>query len=361
MKRILTVIVILALIGSSTLLYFLSANTESAKPIINVVDETTQMTDKSNKPNNYLDHIMSGGPPKDGIPPIDEPKYESVSESDYLNKYDKVFVFESLEGVFIYPQRILVWHEIVNDTIDGEKVAITYCPLTGSTICYLGDVNHPNNTYGTSGSLLNSNLVMYDRETDSYIPQILGRGINGDLTDVILPTKPIVWANWEDVKNKYPEAKVLSTETGYFRDYNNDPYGTYLPDDERSYYYFGGPLFPVMNESSLFSEKKIVVGVKADNNVTALDPFLVKKEGLIQFDIGSLKAVAVYDNELKAVRVFSREYNNTLLDFTATENGFKDQLDNNWSYNTTELTPLTYFDVMWFAWYAYYPNTEVIK
>jgi len=364
MKKIITVVVIVALLGSSVLFYLLAqSNNTSTQP--DTQTDTVQTTGDISESDDLMKHITSGGPPKDGIPPIEDPVYESVSDSDYLNDYDKVFVYESNDGIYLYPQRILVWHEIVNDYIDDKQISITYCPLTGSAICYLGDAEHKDNTYGTSGKLLNSNLVMYDRSTDSYIPQILGEGINGDLNQVVLPTEPILWSDWIDAKRLYPNAKVLSKDTGFFRDYNSDPYGTYLPDDERSYYYFGGPFFPVMYADDTFSDKKTVVGVKSDNHVVALDPFLIKEVKVLQFDLGTTKAVAVYDERLKAVRVFSRELNGTLYDFKPSTEGFIDQNGQHWNYNgiheELQLIPLTYFDVMWFAWYAYYPDTEVIE
>ena len=360
MKKIVTIIIVVALLGSSPLFYILSQSNNKTTPI-----DSSQTTTTVDNSDDLMKHVTSGGPPKDGIPPIDTPKYVSVTDSNYLNDYDKVFVYEAKEQIYLFPQRILVWHEIVNDYIDGKQLSITYCPLTGSAICYLGDSAHANNTYGTSGSLLNSNLVMYDRQTDSYIPQILGKGINGDLNQVILPTEPILWADWKDAKLLYPNAKVLSQETGFFRDYNNDPYGTYLPDDEQSYYYFGGPIFPVMYTDNTFSEKKIVVGVKSDDQVIALDPFLIKDIKLLQFDIGKTKAVAIYDERLKSVRVFSTELNGISYDFETSANGFIDQYGQLWGYNgiyeELQLKPLTYFDVMWFAWYAFYPETEVLN
>lgn len=371
MKRIITAIGIILIIG--IILFFSTfapnnnTTSENSNDIeIETKDETKKNTLVSTMPDdNLMDNVMSGGPPKDGIPPIDNPKYTSVSENDYLNDFDQIFVYEADEGIFLYPQRILVWHEIVNDNIDGVNVAITYCPLTGSAICYLSDLNHPDNTYGTSGDLLNSNLVMYDRETDSYIPQILGQGISGTLNQTVIPTTPIHWTDWKDVKILYPYAKVLSKETGFFRDYSHDPYGTYLPDDENSYYYFGGPLFSVLNEDDTFSEKKSVIGVKAGNEVIAIDPFLLKDEKVHAFEIGGFSAIALYDESLKVVRVFNRSVNDNILEFKSVENGFVDQNGVFYNYKghseNIELEPLTYFDVMWFAWYAYYPNTGVIK
>lgn len=362
MKRFLIILLVIALTVTSALFLFMRRpNTSNLTSVT-----STPLPTNKEYTEDYLQYlesqILSGGPPKDGIPPIDNPIYVSIEESDYLNDFDKVFVYEAKEEVYIYPQRILVWHEIVNDTIDNENVAITYCPLTGSTICYLTTSNLETNTYGTSGKLLNSNLVMYDRKTDSYIPQILGIGINNDLKNVTLPIKPVHWANWKDAKEAFPSAKVLSTDTGFFRDYNQDPYGSYLPDSDNSYYYFGEPIFPVLNENDQFVDKKIVVGIKHNSKYIALDPLLVREKKVLDINIDESKAVALYDEELKTVRIF---LNSDHLSFIPTENGYTDNNGLKYSYRgqskNSVLKPLNYFDVMWFAWYAYYPDTEVIK
>ncbi|MBT3320214.1 MAG: DUF3179 domain-containing protein, partial [Clostridia bacterium] len=140
----------------------------------------------------YSENILEMSLSKDSIPPIENPIYTTIEEADLLfEDYDRMFVYEAAEGVYVYPQRIMVWHEIVNETIDGQLVSVTYCPLTSSVIAYTGaDGIHDDNTYGTSGNLLNSNLVMYDRNTDSRIPQILGIGVTGELNGFELNTLP---------------------------------------------------------------------------------------------------------------------------------------------------------------------------
>lgn len=131
----------------------------------------------------FAKNILSGGPPKDGIPPIDKPKYVSVQKAeDFLKSDDIVFLAEYWDTIMVFPQKILVWHEIVNDEIRGEKISITYCPLTGSVIGFKGRIDGFETTFGTSGKLLNSNLVMYDRATDSRFPQIPGAAVSGKET-----------------------------------------------------------------------------------------------------------------------------------------------------------------------------------
>jgi hypothetical protein len=318
--------------------------------------------------NLFRDSIIDVTSKKDSIPPIDNPVYSSVSIADeYLNDTDKVFIYEATEGVFIYPQRILVWHEIVNEFIDDEWVSITYCPLTGSTICYSGnDGIYKNNDFGTSGRLLNSNLVMYDRASNSFISQILGTGLNGNMNGISLKTRPIHWAEWSKAKLNFPDAFVLTIETGYLRDYYTDPYGTYEENDENSYYLSGESMFKTMNEGDkTFNSKKIVVGIKHDDNIIALDPDIVLEKGVVNFSIGNENGVAFYDNQIDAVRVFYSQLNNEKLIFTYSDGKFIDQKNRTWNRlgtdGTNKLNSMTYFDVMWFAWYAFYPNTEVVK
>jgi len=306
--------------------------------------------------------------PKDQIPPLEDPNYTTVDKAHFLDDTDKVFVLESVETTYIFPRKIMVWHEIVNETIDGNAVSITYCPLTGSVIGYEGNIaGYKNNTYGTSGKLLNSNLVLYDRETDSSIPQILGVAVNNALEGNELATRPVYWADWSDAKAAYPDALVLSLETGYHRDYFTDPYGSYDPDSPGSYYTNGEPMYKVINENDgTFIDKKIVVGVKYEDHRLALDPDLVSVKGIVEFDIGGEPSVAFYDSGLKAIRVFSSSLDSQKLKFTYDNETITDNRGTQWSANGTSensenLEPLTYFDVMWFAWYAYYPETNVIK
>ena len=316
----------------------------------------------------YSENILEMSLSKDSIPPIENPIYTTIEEADVMfEDYDRMFVYEAAEGVYVYPQRIMVWHEIVNETIDGQLVSVTYCPLTSSVIAYTGaDGIHDDNTYGTSGNLLNSNLVMYDRNTDSRIPQILGIGVTGELNGFELNTLPIYWAQWSDVVNTYDEAFVLSTETGHIRDYNRDPYGTYLPFDKWSYYQIGEPNFPLMNDNDgTFADVKVVVGVKSESGEIALDPELVEKEGVVHFTVGEQKAIAIFDNELKTVRVFSADKNGEELTLTLADGELTDSNGMIWSErgfgeNGESLEPLTHFDVFWFAWHAYYPDTQVV-
>ncbi|MCH8049281.1 DUF3179 domain-containing protein, partial [Patescibacteria group bacterium] len=195
----------------------------------------------------FARNIRSGGPPKDGIPPIDKPKYISIEDSEtFLEDEDWVFITVFDDEIKMYPQKILVWHEIVNDTFGGQQGSVTYCPLTGTVIGFRGAIEGATTTFGTSGKLLNSNLVMYDRDSDSYWPQVLRTAVTAPRTGEVLTSFPAIWAQWKNAKAKYPNAQVLSKRTGFIRAYGVDPYGDY--QDERSYYSRGGAFFPLMNK-----------------------------------------------------------------------------------------------------------------
>jgi hypothetical protein len=315
----------------------------------------------------FYDNIRSGGPPKDGIPPIDVPQYITVDLADAkLDDDDVVFVMDLGDTVKVYPQRILVWHEIVNDKVDNKIVSITYCPLTGSTIGYYGELGEYDSDYGTSGKLINSNLVMYDRETDSYWPQILGTSIRGARKGETLNTFNVIWSRWDLVKKKFPDALVLSEATGFIRSYGRDPYGQYI--DKNSYYNSGGPFFPVMNEDNRLEPKEVVIGIKHRGKKLAISKKNALEQKVINLILGDTPIVAIYDNSLDAVRVFSRTLDDSELSFTEQEGVIVDQTGSTWSFKGIGLSgehagkrlePITHFDVMWFGWVSYYPESEI--
>jgi hypothetical protein len=143
-----------------------------------------------------------------------------------------------------YPQLVLVWHEIVNDRVNGRPLTVTYCPLTGTAIAFTGPPDGAALTFGTTGNLVNSNLVMYDRQTDSTWPQLTGTAITGKRKGQTLATTPLLWTTWKNWRSAHPRTRALSTDTGHLRDYGSDPYGSYTR--RSGYYTEGGPLFPVL-------------------------------------------------------------------------------------------------------------------
>ncbi|RCW52107.1 DUF3179 domain-containing protein [Halanaerobium sp. ST460_2HS_T2] len=286
-----------------------------------------------NKIELLADNIVSGGPAPDGIPPLENPQYISIEEANnYLNSEDAVFVLETEGEVFIYPQRIMVWHEIVNEEVAGEKMSITYCPLTGSAIGYYSKISSEETTLGTSGKLVNSNLIMYDRANESYWPQIFGTAITEPAKGERLERFPVIWSKWKLVQAKYDQAQVLSTKTGYSRDYDRDPYGSYREsgEDEDNYYTNSDLIFPVLAQDDTLAPKEVVIAGEYKNINFAILKNLLRMEEKVEFDIEAEQFTARYDSNLDTVKVFVKEED--------------------------ELIEVVVYDVMWFAWHAYFPE-----
>lgn len=178
-----------------------------------------------------LDRILDGGPEPDGIPPIMEPKFGTVEEAFYLFPHDPVVLLEHRGETRVYPVQILMWHEIVNDVVGGELVTVTYCPLCNTAIAFRGEAAGRNLTFGTSGKLFLSALVMYDRQTESMWSQVERRAIAGALAGTELDTLPVSMVPWGEIQRDRPDAEVLTRETGHIRDYGLNPYYRYDTDD----------------------------------------------------------------------------------------------------------------------------------
>lgn len=272
--------------------------------------------------------ITSGGPPPDGIPPVEKPTYISIAEASKQWKDDALvdtFVIDGQPRAYV--RFITVWHEIVNETAGGKPIAVTYCPLTGSTLVFSGELaDGRTTTFGTSGLLYNSNLVMYDRATKSLWPQLFGTAVRGELKGQTLKeiggAVSTTFGRW---KAKFPSGVVLSKDTGHARAYGTWPYGDYDTS--------GGAFFPVRYTDDRFGPKKLVVGVRENGAALAIPKaeFVQRKEASIE--VGGRALVARYDADLDAVRVLDRR--------------------------TEE--PVSAYNVMWFAWYAFNPKTEVFR
>lgn len=299
----------------------------------------------------YRDARQSGGPGKDGIPSIDEPQFWSAEKADeFLDDGDVVIGLVHAGEVRAYPQRILVWHEIVNDKVAGDELAITYCPLTGTALGFdRGDTE-----LGVSGKLVNSNLVMYDRATDTEYPQILGAGISGPNEGEGLEEVRVFWTEWGNWRERYPDTDVLSVDTGYARNYNQDPYGAYNP--KRGYYGNNSrTLFPVLHDDNRYSDKREVLGFRDQNHAVAVDPNHLASEEVIHHDTGSGEYLIVHDPVLETGHVFRGE---DIDAPTADEIRFSDEGPQ--FPGRSALTAMNAFEAMWFAWYAFYPETEVL-
>ncbi len=301
----------------------------------------------------YFDASLAGGPPKDGIPSIDQPRFERADQADrWLGDDDQVIGVYRNGIARAYPQSILVWHEIVNDEFDGESIAVTYCPLTGTALGFeLGD-----DELGVSGRLVNSNLIMYNRQSDTYWPQILAAGVKGPQKGQGLREIRVVWTDWAAWRERHPETEVLSRRTGYARNYRRDPYGGYGP--KSGYYAGGGTLFPVFERRDRFGDKHEIFGFRTADLAVAIDPAVLAEAGSLRFEGDNVDFLIIHDPVLTTGWVFqgpsgSLPDNAALEDLTFSAAGPR-------SDALADLVEVNGFEAMWFAWYAFYPNTVVI-
>ena len=176
--------------------------------------------------------IMSGGPPKDGIPSIDEPEFQPVADETDVKPNEPVIGLEINGDARAYPLRILIWHEIVNDTVGGEPVAVTYCPLCNSAVVFERVVKGDTTTFGTTGKLRNSDLVMYDRLTESWWQQFTGEAIVGEMTGTKLKILPARLESLAQFRERYPDGRILVPNNPNFRSYGRNPYAGYDSSDK---------------------------------------------------------------------------------------------------------------------------------
>lgn len=272
------------------------------------------------------DQVEHGGPGRDGIPSIDEPTFETAEEASWLRDGDRVIGVSYRNVVKAYPIRILNWHEIVNDTFNGWRVLITYCPL-----CYTGmvfDVHHQevDFTFGVSGLLYNSDVLLYDRQTESLWSQIKGEAIAGPLNGTkltLIPTRHTTWKEWRE---EHPETLVLSRDTGYNRSYSVSPYLQY----ERTQQI----MFDVEHENGAYRRKDLVLGITIGDQHKAYPFPELKEHGAFQFqdDFAGQTLTVVWSESGNSAHILD-------------ETGY-------------ELSSVIAY---WFAWYAFYPDTKIFN
>lgn len=269
--------------------------------------------------------IHHGGPAKDGIPAIDKPVFIAVRQADYLHNEDMVLGL-SINGIAkAYPIKILNYHEIVNDFFLKKAVVISYCPLCGSGIGYSANIEGINTTFGVSGLLYNSDVLLYDRETNSLWSQLLSKAISGERKGIELEMLPVNHTTWQDWKNQYPDTLVLSDKTGFKRDYSRTPYGNY--DKSQSLY------FPVSQLNKDYHPKEYVLGLKLSGK-TKVYPFaeLSKIKSPYKDSFAGTNVTIVFDAKNRTGKILDESQN--------------------------EIPIVTSF---WFAWMAFYPESEIFK
>ncbi|WP_144901200.1 DUF3179 domain-containing protein [Halobellus captivus] len=320
------------------------------------------------EPDELRRRSVSGGPPKDGIPSIDDPSFASATAaSTDLEPGDPVFGVAIGTARKAYPQSILVHHEICNDVLDGTPVSVTYCPLTGTAIGF----ERGETTFGVSGRLINNNLIMYDRATETWWPQVLATAIPGPWNEDppirSLSEFRIVWTTWERWSQRYPDTQVLSKETGFARNYANDPYGSYNP---RAGYYApdSRPMFRALSDDDRLSPKRVVIGTRQQEGAVAFEKDRLRDEKIVYGSLDGAPIVAVYDSDLDTGFVFRNpdetryEYRDGRVVDTAGGSDADGESDATGAWHDPAALPgerLLALDAMWFAWIGFYPDTTL--
>jgi hypothetical protein len=322
--------------------------------------------------------VLSGGPPRDGIPSIDDPQFINQDEAKpWLADNEPVIALEIDGDARAYPLRILTWHEIVNDTVSGVPVAVTFCPLCNSALVFERTVDGETLDFGTSGLLRNSDLIMYDRTTESLWQQFTGEAIVGDLVGTQLTFVPAQVIGFGDFQAAYPEGVVLSQETGFARNYGVNPYVGYDTIGQDPFLYSG----PVDGRLPAMAR---VVTVAFDDLDVAYPYSVLSQEGAINDTQGEHELVVLHvggtasalntaviaaGRDVGATGVFSPYVDGRRLTFRPDGDTFVDaETRSRWTITGRaidgplagmQLDRLVSGDHFWFSWAAFKPDTII--
>ena len=324
--------------------------------------------------------IMGGGPPRDGIPPIDDPKFVTAQEADeWLGEKEPVIALEIDGDVRAYPLQILTWHETVNDEVGGVPVSITFCPLCNAAIVFDRRLDGVVYDFGTSGNLRNSDLIMWDRQTESWWQQFSGEAIVGTLTGRQLTFLPSSIVSFGFFREAYPDVKVLSRDTGFSRSYGRNPYAGYDRADNPPFLFDGdldGRLLP----------KERVAAVTVGEVDVAFPFSVLEKERAVNYSAnghdlvvffvqGTLSALdrsSIQDSrEVGSTGVFDPNLDGQKLIFRPEGDAIVDnETGSVWNIlgeavegplSGKRLTRVVHANHFWFAWAAFKPGTLIYQ
>ena len=325
--------------------------------------------------------IVSGGPVKDQIPSLDAPRFISVNAADtWLKPVEPVIFVQIGNDTRAYPIQIVIWHEIVNTTVGGVPVVVTFCPLCNTAIAFERTVHGRVLDFGTTGRLRYSNLLMYDRQTESWWQQAIGQALVGDLTGTQLVARPTSIISWAEFKADHPDGLVLSRDTGFDRPYGQDPYPGY-DNINSSPFLYQGPQTP-----GTLPQLARILAVIEDNAVTAYPFDILKKIHVVNDTVGSAAIVVFWSpgtaspvdsdttadgQDVGAATAFARTVDGKMLTFTSNGSNFVDtQTGTVWDplglalsgpLAGKTLKPVQSVNAFWFAWVAFRPDTRVYR
>ena len=323
--------------------------------------------------------ILSGGPGKDGIPAIDAPKFVTTTDADeWLQALEPVIMVQIGDQARAYPIQILIWHEIVNDWIGDLPLMVTFCPLCNTAIAFERRVGDQVLTFGTTGNLRYSNLIMYDRQTESWWQQATGDAIVGELTGTDLNNIPATIVAWQDFRDSFSHGLVLSRETGYLRDYGRNPYTGY-DDINSSPFLYVGPTTP-----DALPPMARVLTLDLGGEAVAFPYETLAQEGVVNETVGG-RPVSVFwqpgvaspldvtsvgqGKDVGSAVAFSREFGDANLTFSFINGTIKDKETGSiWDIfgraiegrlAGSQLEPVVSINHFWFSWAAFKPETRI--
>lgn len=280
--------------------------------------------DESTMKSVALEDLNQGCSARDCIPSIDNPKFVAAADASHVSDDDVVIAISYGGEYRAYPAKILDHHEIVNDTIAGDPIAITWCPLCGSAIGVRRNLGGKTTEFGVSGVLYNSDLVFYDRATGTLWDQIEAEGIVGPLTGEKLELVPVTMTRWLRWRTAHPDTSVLSSDTGFEEDYSVDHYGKYR-DSTRI-------MFPVKQEDDRIHPKSVVYGFRLDSGTVAYAASLLQEHSTYQHSVDGVERTVTLSDDGSVV-----------LEIAGSGKRFE---------------PIRLY---WFAWYTFHPETELIQ
>ena len=321
--------------------------------------------------------IISGGVGRDGIPPIDQPRFVSAADADaWLADAEPVIALEMNGEAKAYPLQVLIWHEIANDEIGGVPVAVTYCPLCNSAVVFERTLDGTVYDFGVSGYLRNSDLIMWDRQTQSWWQQLTGEGIAGELAGAQLRFVPAQTVSWATFTEEYPDALTLD-RPGYSRAYGTNPYSYYDNPDSQPF------LFPYATDPRL-PPKERVAAVEINGDAVAFPYSRLAQERVVHHEAGGEEIVVFFEfgttsalgersiadaADVGATGVFRPILDGEPLAFIFDGDGITDtDTGSNWNLlgravsgplAGRQLERVDAQDHLWFAWAAFKPHTTV--
>jgi len=325
--------------------------------------------------------ILSGGPPKDGIPAIDNPQFIRIGEADsWLEPLEPVVLIEVGDQARAYPIQILMWHEIVNDTVGELPLTVTFCPLCNTAIAFERKAGDKVLDFGTTGRLRYSNLIMYDRQTETWWQQANGEAIAGELTGTRLKFYPAAMISWQEFKSTHPEGLVLSRETGYSRSYGRNPYTGYDNINNPPFLY-DGPETP-----GVLPPMARVLTVDLNGEAVAYPYDALQQVQVVNDQVGG-QAIAVFwtagtasaldsssvagGRDVGAANAFNRVLDGQELQFAVADGKIIDrETGSQWDVlgQATsgelvgkKLDPVVAINHFWFSWAAFKPETRIYQ